>query len=177
MGQRIVFPKGKDPRLWENDSIDRIVRVGVKMSKLLKANKISLVKDLVDLPLSKVNKLLERGVRKESLLSTMDRCEHAAPGSYPSLVVDHQKHENPYQSRFPDDYEDRIRQCAALKPYVCVNKMIEWMFLECSGMMKDTEHENDWLFYHDTLALMTANSTQRWMEEKILTELLLNQND
>ena len=118
-GQRL--PKGKDPQSWGNDSIDCIVR----MAKILKANKITLVKHLVNLPLSKVNKLIKRGVRKESLLSAMDKCEYAALGSYPCLVVDHQKHENPYQSRFPDDYEDRIRNCAALKPYVCVTEMIE----------------------------------------------------
>ena len=47
-GQRL--PKGKDSRLWENDSVDCIVRVGVKMAKILKANKITLVKHLVDLP-------------------------------------------------------------------------------------------------------------------------------
>ena len=33
-------------------------------------------------------------------------------------------------------------------------------------VMKGTEFENNWFFYHDTLSLMTSKTTKDWMKGK-----------
>ena len=44
--------------------------------------------------------------------------------------------------------------------------MIENMVSETKRVFKGTTHKNSCLFYHDSLSLMTANETRKWMKEK-----------
>ena len=57
--------------------------------------------------------------------------------------------------------------------------MIEHMVKVCEDLYNNVEYEvNQWYFYHDTLSLMTAKETKKWMEEKgYLKHWLLPQCD
>jgi hypothetical protein len=44
--------------------------------------------------------------------------------------------------------------------------MVEHIVEETARIYKGTEHEDDWMFYHDALSLMTAKDTVKWMKEK-----------
>ena len=44
--------------------------------------------------------------------------------------------------------------------------MIEHIVRESAKVFKGTAHEDDWVFYHDEISLMTAGATISWMKEK-----------
>ena len=117
--------KGKDPRLWEEDNVIRIPKVGNALAKKLKDNGITIVKQLKFLPAEELKQLVNSGLPKPSLLLAVDKCADAEVGTYPCRMVDHHQHDNPYQSRFPDDYESRLRTCSALKPFICVTELLK----------------------------------------------------
>jgi hypothetical protein len=82
------------------------------------------------------------------------------------IDIDHRKSDNPYKSRYGEDWETVINANSHMSPYVCVTSMIEHICVETEKVMKGTKHEEDWYFYHDALALMTAKDTTDWMKEK-----------
>ena len=53
-----------------------------------------------------------------------------------------------------------------MSPFVCITDMIEHIVTESATVFEGTEHEDDWVFYHDTLSLMTAADTIACMKEK-----------
>jgi hypothetical protein len=53
-----------------------------------------------------------------------------------------------------------------LSPFVCITEIVEHIVVETARVYKGTKNEDDWMFYHDALSLMTAKETIRWMQEK-----------
>ena len=53
-----------------------------------------------------------------------------------------------------------------MSPFVCITDMIEHIVTESAKVFEGTEHEDDWVFYHDTLSLMTAAATIAWINQK-----------
>ena len=53
-----------------------------------------------------------------------------------------------------------------MTPFVCVTDMIEHIVRESAKVFKGTAQEDDWVFYHDALSLMTAGATIAQMKEK-----------
>ena len=72
---------------------------------------------------------------------------------------------NPYQARFGDTWRDEIIKSTALSPFVCITSLVEYVMVESARVMVDTEHTNNWYFYHDALSLMTASQTREWMKK------------
>jgi len=44
--------------------------------------------------------------------------------------------------------------------------MVTHMMTATAAAYEGTEHEKDWMIYHDALALMTAGPTRDWMAEQ-----------
>jgi len=87
----------------------------------------------------------------------------ALPGS-PPPPKDHRKADNPYLSRYGDDWEVYLKK--SMSAHVCVTDYVEHIICESQRVMNTTNHEADWYFYHDALSLMTSAETKAWMKEK-----------
>jgi hypothetical protein len=76
--------------------------------------------------------------------------------------------DNPYVARYGDDkWEEKIKQVSQMISYVCITDFVEHILVqETKSLMKGTKHEDDWMFYHDALALMTAKDNNAWMKKK-----------
>jgi hypothetical protein len=73
---------------------------------------------------------------------------------------------NPYKSRCGDDWEAKIRQSSFLSKYVCVIELVDHICIETEKLFKGSMHEDDRLFYHDALSLMTARVSVEYMKEE-----------
>jgi len=49
---------------------------------------------------------------------------------------------------------------------VCITDLVTHICTESARVMHGTVHENNWVFYHDALQLMTTKSTIEWMAEQ-----------
>ena len=43
--------------------------------------------------------------------------------------------------------------------------MVTHIYKESEKVMKGTDHENDWYFYHNALSMMMSANTIAWMKE------------
>jgi hypothetical protein len=43
-----------------------------------------------------------------------------------------------------------------MSAHTCITDLVEHIVVESEKVMQGTKHENDWVFYHDALSLMTA---------------------
>ena len=77
---------------------------------------------------------------------------------------DHRKSNNPYESKFGDDWRKYLRKLCALSPYVPITDVIKCMYEESQRLMVGTYHEHDWYFYHDALSYMTAKEAKESMK-------------
>ena len=106
--------------------------------------------------------LLPRG-RVAAFTALALACSHEKrPG-----VIDYRKEENPYEARYgSENWEAKMKGCASMSPYICITSMIEHIIHETAATFKGTTHEDDWVFFHDALSLMTAKETVEWMRQK-----------
>ena len=84
----------------------------------------------------------------------------------PPIDVNHLTATNPYQSRYGERWRDEIKHVQRMKKFVCVTDLVTHIVNHSAAAYKGTDHENDWLFYHDALTQMTDKKTIAWMEEK-----------
>ena len=135
--------KSADPRIWEEDNLIRIPKVGPGLVKKLKLCNVNKVKDLMNLPESTKADLISKGIPKTSLESAVDKCATAIPGECEIQTIDHRQSDNPYKSKFPNDHADRIKKASALRPFVCITDLVDWIVKESKRLMQTTIHEND----------------------------------
>ena len=90
----------------------------------------------------------------------------AHPGSCPHHVIDHRKSENPYYSKYGDNWKEEIRKTVFMKQYACITDLVEHIHNRSKDVFAGTTHEHTWYFYHDALKQMTAKSTVEWMKKK-----------
>ena len=79
--------------------------------------------------------------------------------------IDHRKEDNPYKSKYGEQWQTHLKASVALSPYVCVTDIILYMCAESKRLMEGTVHNNDWYFYHDALTQITARETKEWMRQ------------
>mmetsp|Transcript_62020 Transcript_62020/g.183193 ORF Transcript_62020/g.183193 Transcript_62020/m.183193 type:complete len:100 (-) Transcript_62020:327-626(-) len=78
--------------------------------------------------------------------------KNVCPGPAPSPpITDYRKAENTYQARFSEDWEAEIWKSSALSPYVCVSTYIDHIVANSAEVFCGTEHEDEWVLYHDSL--------------------------
>jgi hypothetical protein len=52
-----------------------------------------------------------------------------------------------------------------MSQYVCVTQLVEHIVTESVKLFISTQFEESWVFYHDTLPLITGNDTVEWMRQ------------
>ena len=65
-----------------------------------------------------------------------------------------------------EEWEAKLKMCTHMSSYVSIADMITHIYDETALLFKGTTRENDWVFYHDSLSLMTAKETRKWMKDK-----------
>ena len=101
--------------------------------------------------------------------------ETLLPGTCPP-AINHKAHENPYLSRYGEEWKEKIGEATLCRGFVSINKLIDHMFVETAKVFVGTAHENDWVLYHDALALFTSKESMEYMRHKgFLSHLILPQ--
>ena len=53
-----------------------------------------------------------------------------------------------------------------MSKFCCITDLIRFMMKEAENLMKGSVNEDDFFIVHDSLVLMTAKETIKWMKEK-----------
>ena len=91
---------------------------------------------------------------------------HQASSDTPPPFIDHRRASNPYQSRYGNEWEAKLKNSAALSKFTVISDYIDHIFCESKKVMRGTKHQDDWMVYHDALSLMTAKESKDYMREK-----------
>ena len=66
-----------------------------------------------------------KGIRTKTPTDPQGLLFDAKAGDVPTgTFVNHQKHSNPYQSRYGEAWEAEMRQVGAMKKFVCIKELI-----------------------------------------------------
>jgi hypothetical protein len=75
--------------------------------------------------------------------------------------IDYRKAQNPYKEKYGNHHwKKKIRKSAAMRPFLCITELVKPVIGEGKQIFKGMTHENNWVFYHDALSLMTAKDTK-----------------
>jgi len=163
----------KKGEYWRTDDVGEVKGVGATSKSVLFENDVTTVGQLIDLDeaaMALVCASASTQVANKIRRAQVEARNSVKDGEAPAGEKDHRKEENPYMSRYGDDWEKEIAKTAALSGYALITEMIQHIHDETQNMMKNTVHENDWFFYHDALSLMTCAKTVEWMRQKGLYE-------
>jgi hypothetical protein len=58
-----------------------------------------------------------------------------------------------------------LKKSVLLSPNVCITEMVQHIYKESESLYNGTIHQNDWVFWHDALSLLTAKETVSWMKD------------
>ena len=153
--------------LWEEESVKLLKGCGKKSVEFLEKHRITTILHLKQKSIVELTAIAEKGNAIRKLIGFKVQAESSLEGAPPAaLVVDHTKEANPYKSLYGEEWEQKIGESHFMKKYICVTKLIKHIHDKSAAVMKGTEYENDWYFYHDALSLMTANRTITWMKEQ-----------
>lgn len=153
----------EDDVLYSNDKLDLLKGVGKVMKKKLEDNGFKVLGDFKTI--GDPDSLNLVGITKKAFKKAWEQAKDCSPQLIPS-PIDHRKADNPYQSKFGDQWEKHLRQSNAFSTCIVVTEYIEFMMEQSAAVMKGTKHEDDWYVYHDSLSIMTAEKTKKWMREK-----------
>ena len=136
----------------DNDLIWRLPRVG-KQSKThqrLLSYDIKTIGTLKSIPNAQLPPIrgisaLHRQATKKSL-----------PGSSPNQMVDHRLSNNPYLSKYGDEWEEKIKKSSALPVFCPVSDLVDFV-------RDESLHQEDCFFNHDALSLMTSKECTQCM--------------
>ena len=88
------------------------------------------------------------------------------------IRVDHRKADNPYKSKYGDDWRKYIVKSPTMNNSVMITDYITHMMEESERVMQGTKHQEDWVIFHDALSLMTAVDTKQWMKKKAFSKMV-----
>ena len=149
--------------IYDEEPIFVLKGIGNKKKNALIDQNIKTVKDIKTISDEKANEIT--GIARKNLESMRSQAALSIPGSPPPLV-DHRKSENPYLSKYGNQWEFHFKQSTAMSSSVVITDYIEHMMMESRKIMRGTVHEDSWMIYHDSLSLMTAKRTKEWMRKK-----------
>ena len=86
------------------------------------------------------------------------------PGSHSTGTVNHRQAENPYESKYGDEWEERLKRSSALSPFRPISDLVDFVAEESHRLMQGTAHEDDWVFWHDSLSLFTSKECVTYMK-------------
>ena len=158
--------------IYVDDDVNSLPNVGTTTKQKFHDINITCVGDLKrmhvndDIIRSAADKL--KGVSKEGLEKFVDSAhvalETPVDGKTPPKKINHAREENPYKSKYGENWEEKLHNSKALSPYVPVTKLITHIIRKSEQVFADTALEKSWVFYHDALSLMTATDTVEWMK-------------
>ena len=88
----------------------------------------------------------------------------ALPRKSTPSIKDHRKAKNPYLSIYGGIWVDKLNSSSSMSKFCCITDMFRFMMKEAEKLMKGSVHEDDFFIVHDTLVLMTAKETIKWMK-------------
>ena len=83
---------------------------------------------------------------------------------------DHTQHENRYESNYGTGWEAQMTKKMHQQGQVSVTDLDTHIVRQSKAVDKDTKYKDIWLFYHDTLSLMTTKETVSWMKTQEVRE-------
>eukprot|EP00957_Ditylum_brightwellii_P156476 11908463-Ditylum_brightwellii.AAC.1 len=114
------------------------------------------------------------------LLQLLMSLSHGNESGAPPTDIDLHKHENPYFSKYGDEWESVVAKSKGMKHVISIHALVWHMYTTMKEAFENRIHRDDFFFYHDTFSLMTSNECLGWMREKnilkswILPEMNLN---
>jgi len=153
--------------LYLNDSLQStIAQLGKTKRLRLEAQGIASV--ISDAEIDRIAALAKpEGVTKNDLFKfRSDALEHCREEVIPA-VKDHRTADNPYLSKFGDEWELHLKQSSGMSRVCCITEYLDHIFVSSDKAFKGTTHEDDWLLFHDALSQMTAKETVEWMKQKM----------
>ena len=84
--------------------------------------------------------------------------------------------ENPFRKKYgsgKDEFMEKawvtaIQGEPAFAGVVCIKYLVMHIVVKTRDFFKGTNHEDDWLFYHDALSLLTAKDCIAWMKKTLV---------
>ena len=154
---------------WEDDTIDRLPGVGNRIASSLKAIDIKYICDLKlisEIDLQDVGTMTnDPNLTEHKIRGLVETAKQSKDGTCPYGIQDLRKEDNPYKTRFGENWLVELKKVQLMQPYMCITELIEHMVSATKKVMKGTKYEGKELFFHDALSLMTAKETVRWMKE------------
>ena len=120
------------------------------------------IRSLTDEQIAEVMKVTGLSVK---LLRDLREKSSDAEDTDASYIVDYRYSFNPYVAKHGAEDNTHLNNSVTMAGYVCITSLIEHIVRETANMFKGTKHEDDWVFYHDALTIMTAKDTVQWMRE------------
>ena len=159
--------KGK---VYLDDCITYIPGIGENTRQALLADEesVSMVQELLLLDDDRIKEMGNRipGMSVASLTRYVKFARDNIIETEAPRLVDYRRAANPYKARFGDGWEAELEKASSLSPFVCITKLIEHMVQATREAFIGTKYEDDFVFYHDALSLMTSKDTKNWMREK-----------
>jgi predicted flap endonuclease-1-like 5' DNA nuclease len=165
-----VISNREEGQLFLDDKVGEVNGIGDSVTSRLQTVGITTIADLKNMTEQKVRdiagKKLGRGMSLQMLKQYQAVASTSEISAPPDLVTNYRKEENPYLARFGDQsWEKEIDKSITLRSSLCITEYITHMWKHTALAMQGTIHQDDWLVYHDALALMTARSTVKWMTD------------
>ena len=150
--------------IYANESVDRLKKCGTQSKKKLVTVGINTVRDLKNVP-NPNDFVLPKGLPRKTFVVVWHHAQDASD-DYTPPPIDHRKDNNPYISKYGDEWEREIKKSVTFSTSVIITDYVEHIMKESERVMKDTKHSEDWMVYHDALTLMTAKENNEWMRQK-----------
>ena len=150
----------EEDKLYLDDLLSKLKKVGKVTSKKMSDNGFICVADMKKIV--DPDSISVDGISKAAMKNIWEQTQQAIDSNVPPSK-DHRLEENPYLSKFGDDWEVYLRKSSAFSSSIVITEYIKHMMEASAKVMKGTKHENDWVVYHDALSIMTAAPTKKWM--------------
>ena len=159
--------------IYEEDDVSRLRGVGKKTIKKLEVN-AGITKVFQLASLGKTDEEVDKNIKElaiesdltVSLIRNLHSQACSAEHGDPPGEVNHLLEDNPYLSRYGDNWRDKIAKVKSMSKFVCVTELITHIFAETGKAFKGTKHEDTYLVYHDALSQMTDKDSKAWMEKE-----------
>ena len=151
-------------RVYLDDDIKQLPNIGNVWKGKLNAIgifKVCTLKALDNKQIHEYCKTTNFKVKEKELKKYVDIAQSSCNENMP-LDIDHRKSENPYESKYGNNWEEYCDKDALLNK-VCVTDLIDHIF---SGTDKLFPSDDDWFVYHDALSQMTATSAVLYMKDQ-----------
>ena len=149
--------------IYQDDDITVVNGLGAILKERLSAVGVTTIKHLKNLTDEEISKYIKKDKLPINRLKTFraEVLSKFVPQDSPPKF-DHRTTENPFQSKYADEWELYIDK-KALVGKVCITDLIDHMFAETAKLFPD---QDDWWVVHDSLSLMTAATSRRYMDRK-----------